>query len=615
MTDARRRHVIRTLGAGIAGAAAIGTGANRSRAQTSDVEASVTFEDQTSNGLEVTIARASSPVEAFVMIRNADGELLVSGPRERLNLDAGDVATDVTLRLDPLLSESQPLTAQLQESNGGRLDTDTAQITVTGEVPERASGFAPRFVEADPDAGFDYPYYLYAADAVLDGNPTPILVQPNNTGTATDDFSKHREAAADQIRRGFARDVADRLGVPLLVPVFPRPKSDPVDWSHYTHSLDRQTLQIDDGPLERIDLQLLRMAEDAQTRVETDAYAVADEIIMNGFSASGNFVDRFAVLHPNRVLSVTAGGLNGMALLPTAQAEGRTLNYQVGIADVEGLTGEPVDLDALDDVNQFLYMGSEDSNDTLPYTDAWTNDEIRETAKAVYGEDMIVDRFPLCQRIYEDVGVSAQFRVYDGVGHNPRPAFDDVVEFHRRSIEGESVEEFGRQLGLGARIELDRADPDRGESVEFDATDSRAPRGEILAYIWDFGDGDTEVGSTVSHPFPEERVYTVSLRVIDSFGREDTARVKVGVGDAVVQSTATATAAPSPSADDERERSTTTTGDPSPATAESADPPSTGADSTLGSVPGFGVETAIAGVGGGAYLLAELLRTSGDESE
>lgn len=605
---------MRAIGAGIVGASTLCTvGSDETRARESDVEATVTVEDQESNGLEVTIARASSPVDAFVMVQNADGELIVSGPQERLDLAGGEVATDVTLRVDPALSESQTVTAQLQESNGGPLDTDTAQVTVVGELPERATGFEPRFVDSDPESGFNYPYYLYAPDTFLDGNPTPILVQPNNTGTATDDFDEHREAAEERIERGFARDLADRLRVPLLVPVFPRPRSEPVDWSHYTHQLDRQTLQIDDGPLERIDLQLLRMVEDARRRTEKDAYAVAADVILNGFSASGNFVDRFAVLYPDRVRSVTAGGLNGMTLLPKAEAEGHTLRYQVGIADVEAILGEPVDLDVLDDVDQFLYMGSEDSNDTLPYTDAWTNDEIRETAKAVYGEDMIVDRFPFCQQVYDDVGVTAQFRVYEGVGHTPAPAFDDIVEFHRRSIEGDSVEEFGQRLGLGARIDPESTDPKIGDTVEFDATGSRVPRGEVLAYTWDFGDGETEVGPTVSHAFRDERVYTVTLRIIDSFGRTDTVRVNVGVGDAVAESTPTATPTSSPAG--EGGGSTPTTNEPSTATSERDGRSPSGSGVTSGTAPGFGIGIALAGVGGEAYLLSGRGRRSKEERE
>jgi hypothetical protein len=321
------------------------------------VEASVTFNDQETDGTTVVVARASSPVEAFVVITSESGDPLVQGPENRINLSPGKIVENVTVTLESALSKSQQLTARLQESNGGTLDTDSAHVTLVGEPPERVDGFDPRFVEANPDAGFQYPYYLYAADSFVGAEPSPMLVETNNTGTATDDFSVHRRAAEELISGGFPRRLADELRVPLLVPVFPRPETEPVDWRHYTHQLDRQTLQVSDGPLERIDLQLLRMVDDAQQRLESELYPAADDIMLNGFSASGNFVDRFTVLHPDRVRSVTAGGLNGMTVLPLSEMNGRTLNYHVGIADVEELTGEAVEVDALDDVNQFPYMG------------------------------------------------------------------------------------------------------------------------------------------------------------------------------------------------------------------------------------------------------------------
>ncbi len=312
-----------------------------------------------------------------------------------------------------------------------------------------------RIVEADPDAGFNYPYLLSVPSAGSIRPDASILVQPNDTpGGTTDEFEKHLEGAR-QTMRGFPRAIADELGVPALVPVFPRPDSDPVDWTHYTHQLDRDTLAIDGGPLERIDEQLLSMVDHAIDRIEAETgVSVREEIMLNGFSSSGHFADRFTVLHAERVLSVTAGGLNGMALLPLAEANGDALRYQVGIADVESLTGSPVDLSALSETNQFLYMGAEDTNDTLPHDDAWTSDALRETARQVYGDDMTTERFPFCQTAYERAGVAAQFRLYENLGHE-YASEPEIIEFHRRSLAGEDVSVYGRDLEDGAAGEVD----------------------------------------------------------------------------------------------------------------------------------------------------------------
>lgn len=467
-----RRDALRTICVGTAGLAVTGTSAGRN--QETLPEPSVRFEDQQSDGTTVVVRRAATDVDAFVVIKNADGEFIVWDPSDRIDLAAGETVGDVTVKLEEPLSASQKLTAVLWESNGQPLDQETALISLDGEPPERTDGFDPLFVEADPDAGFEYPYYLYAPDTFPD-DPRPILVEPNNTGTSTDEFETHVERAERTIESGTGRTIADDLFAPFLVPVFPRPRRNPVDWTHYVHQLDATTMSIDDGPLERVDLQLLEMVSDARDRLDERGYPVADGIMLNGFSASGNFVDRFTVLHPDRVLSVTAGGLNGMALLPLDAANGHTLNYHVGVANVESLTGEPVDLAALDEVNQFLYMGSEDDNDTIPYDDAWTDDELREIALEVYGDDMIAQRFSRSQEAYQKAGVSAQFRVYDGVGHTPRPAIDNLVEFHRRSMNDEDVSEFGDDLVTEPALESTTLPQDKTQS---NRTSSDAGEGE-----------------------------------------------------------------------------------------------------------------------------------------
>ena len=309
-----------------------------------------------------------------------------------------------------------------------RRGTLAAGAALAASVP-RASGAASnlQLVSPEPDDPFEYPYFLWCPETASDER-RPLLVQPNNTGTATDDFERHRTAARDDARRGFGRRLAETLGVPLLVPVFPRPESDPVDWRHYVHQLDTETMRIDSGPLERVDRQLLGMIADARERL---SLPLTERVMLNGFSASGNFVNRFTVLHPEAVTSVTAGGVNGMVTLPIRAAKGHTLNYQVGVADLESLTGSPFDAAAFREVDQYLYMGSADENDTLPAGDAW-NDEQRALARDVYGEDMQTDRFPYCESVYEDFGARATFELYDGVGHAVTDAIvRDVAQFHR----------------------------------------------------------------------------------------------------------------------------------------------------------------------------------------
>lgn len=58
--------------------------------------------------------------------------------------------------------------------------------------------------------------------------------------------------------------------------------------------------------------------------------------------------------------------------------------------------------------------------------------------------------------------------------------------------------------------------------LTFSASDSSDPDGEITYYRWDFGDGSTAAGETVTHSYTYPGRYIVLLTVTDDKGAEDT---------------------------------------------------------------------------------------------
>lgn len=395
---------------------------------------------------------------------------------------------------------------------GGGLSTVGTVSAHEGLEASAEDLLAARFVPSNPDFGFNYPYYLYAP-VPLNDQARPILVEPNNTGTATDDYSRHRADAENRASDGFGHTLSQALRVPQIVPAFPRPRSEPVDWRHYVHYLDTDTIRQDTGPLARVDLQVLKMAEHARNILSNFEYPLTDQIIMNGFSASGNFVNRFAALHPDKVQSVSAGGINGTAILPIEEDKGYTLNYQIGIADLESLIGEPFDLEEFNEVSQFLYMGGEDENDTIPYGDAWSEEQ-REKALAVYGKDMIEDRMPYCESVYNDVGADAEFRIYDGVGHKPALEMqEDVFEHHQQELAISRIELTGAPSATSTTVSVHAIAFETGGVSAFDIRVFSDTRGELTANPVSLGageeyDGEVELDST---PETGERITAVLL--------------------------------------------------------------------------------------------------------
>lgn len=297
-----------------------------------------------------------------------------------------------------------------------------------------------QLIEADEGAGFNFPYYFYAPSGLEN---KPILVEPVNSGSASDDFDEDLDAAERTVSRGRARRVSDALNVALLVPVFANPRSDDF-WNRFIQSLDTETMQIDSGEFTRIDHQLIQMIDDARNRLETEQdVSVPAEVMLNGFSASGNFVNNFTALHPDRVASVTAGAINGMATLPVSEARGETVNYQIGVADIKNLIGESFAAETWREVPQLCYMGAEErspNDDTIPFRDVW-NEEQAERALRVYGDDMQEERMVFSETVYQRAGATARFEVYDHVGHSyNEQIISDIIQFHRRNGVGDSVD-------------------------------------------------------------------------------------------------------------------------------------------------------------------------------
>lgn len=264
-------------------------------------------------------------------------------------------------------------------------------------------------VAANEAGGFSSSYYLYATDEA-GPRPTFILVLPNNTGHTDDDASVHRRSAAAMSFMGHL--AFSGMDLAILVPEFPRPsRHDRI----YTHALDRDCLTTKADGLRRLDLQLVAMIDDATRRLRAEGHRVEDKVLMAGFSASGMFVNRFVMLHPERVKAAAIGSPGGWPIAPAERWLGERLDYPVGIADVAELAERPVDLSEVGKVPMFFFLGDRDANDSVPYSDSY-DDRERELVLKLFGKTPF-DRWDTARRVYETAGLDAEFHLYPGVGH------------------------------------------------------------------------------------------------------------------------------------------------------------------------------------------------------
>ena len=287
---------------------------------------------------------------------------------------------------------------------------------------------------ADSANGYNADFYLYispdAKRAAHVGGKITILVQPNNSGTSSDDPQIHRK---DAWWTGFERrKITNELGVVLLVPAFIRPGE---DWHIYTHALDRDSLITQRTDLKRIDLQLLAMIDHARAELAKDGIQTYEKVFIQGFSASGMFANRFTILHPERVKAATIGSPGGWPIAPVTTFNSESLPYPAGIADLDSLTGVPFDSDTYNAIPQLIYMGSMDDNDSLDYTDGWDEADAQ-LVDRLFGSDPLA-RWQDAESIYHQMGANVKFLLVNGIGHDRKALQKHSTEFFKKILNDE----------------------------------------------------------------------------------------------------------------------------------------------------------------------------------
>lgn len=268
-------------------------------------------------------------------------------------------------------------------------------------------------VANDIAKGFNFDYILFIPKGVPLQKRTMLLVEPNNTGKLSDDMDVHKQYAISLASvSSVGNNISTELKIPLLVPVFPRPASRPLV---YTHALDRDVMLEKSPDIMRLDLQLLEMIKDAKSVLMLMGILVDDKIFMNGFSASGTFTNRFSFMHPGIIKALAIGGFNGKLMIPLKEINAVPLDYPVGVNDFQKVLKDTFDLDAYKKIPQFIYLGKLDKNDAVQYEDAYSDSE-RTLINEHFGEN-VQERFVACQRIYLKEKINVTFRTYENVGH------------------------------------------------------------------------------------------------------------------------------------------------------------------------------------------------------
>jgi len=72
--------------------------------------------------------------------------------------------------------------------------------------------------------------------------------------------------------------------------------------------------------------------------------------------------------------------------------------------------------------------------------------------------------------------------------------------------------------GVSALYNISNLNPSLNANIQFDASDSMSTEGKIISYDWDFGEGSTASGKSVSHSYKKTGEFNIKLTVKDNQG-------------------------------------------------------------------------------------------------
>lgn len=115
----------------------------------------------------------------------------------------------------------------------------------------------------------------------------------------------------------------------------------------------------------RVDLQIIDTINNARNKIKQETgKEVADKIFLNGYSSSGVFAQRFALIHPEIIGRVLIGGASGTIPIPTSD-----FDYPLGIKDYRELFGKDFNEAEYKRIQFAYYVGELEANNP-----AWERD-------------------------------------------------------------------------------------------------------------------------------------------------------------------------------------------------------------------------------------------------
>ena len=275
------------------------------------------------------------------------------------------------------------------------------------------------FLAIDSDNGINIPSILSIPLSNEVNNQ--IVVEANNL--ESEDSKKLLEQG---IQTGYRLAcLTCDLPASIIIPLIPSHKNYP-----YLQQLSIECFDIPKGDKNyRIDEQVVRIINKSKVILKNEVGLTAsDKIFLNGYSSSGVFAQRFALLHPDVVETACIGGASGSIPVPT-----KDLSYPLGIADYEQLTGKEFDFENYSKIKFRYYVGElETQNKSNTRVDDFGNlapmhdmsyfnrsvpVDVGKKQREIFGKDMF-SRAERTIQVLKSLGIDIQHEIILGRGHN-----------------------------------------------------------------------------------------------------------------------------------------------------------------------------------------------------
>lgn len=289
------------------------------------------------------------------------------------------------------------------------------------------------YIEPNRQEGFNFGYFIKIFNRGTD-NKVQLIGECNNCGIVNSTDEAYKKTLWEIEYNGLVcKKLQSKLECSaIIIPCFTRPMSPDGKHNIYTHMLTSQAIKTDVEIIKRVDKQYLNMIRNAKKVLEKLGFDVSEKIIMTGFSASSKFALRFALLYPEIVSSVIAGGMSALPCLPIEELNGEVLNYPLGVKDYKALMGKSFNEKAYRSIKQYLFVGDLDENDPVKYDDCVTEEE-RRIINKIYDVNM-QNRLKKMVKIIKELNLTnIHTYVVKGVAHSPQ-GMDPIINDHLGEI-------------------------------------------------------------------------------------------------------------------------------------------------------------------------------------